>query len=116
MRFGIDDRAPGFRIDAFGPCYGCKWLRGDKSTADAIKDIVEAVLVRLHDHFSLAPVYVQVGQNEALHTVKIPRVARRVLVVPLEVAGIDVDGENRAYIEVVFALRLTKLFRPWAAI
>src|SRR5262249_24357060 len=65
---------------------------------------------------ALAPVNHEVSQNESLNAVEIPGVAWRVLVVPLQVAGIRFDGEDGTYIEVLLALRFTELFGPWAAI
>src|SRR5262249_26068511 len=55
-------------------------------------------------------------EDESLHTVEVPGIAWRVLVVPLQLAGVGFDGENRANIKIVLAPRLAKLFRPWSSV
>ena len=75
--------------------------RRDELAGDPIEHVVEPVLVRLHDHFARAAVDREVGQHQVLHAVEVPDVARHDLVVPLQLAGVDIDREDRADVEIV---------------
>ena len=46
----------------------------------------------------------QVRENQMLDAVEVPVVAGDDLVVPLQLAGVDIDGEDRADVEIVLVL------------
>src|SRR5215471_12597740 len=99
--FGIDNRPSRFRIDALRPRHLRERLCRDERAGDPVEYIVKAVLVGLHDDFALPAVDREVGEHQLLDAVKVPRVPGYHLVVPLELSGIRLDGENGAYIQVV---------------
>ena len=93
MRVRIHDRPSGFRIDTFGPIHLSKRLSRDECSSDAIQNVIETVLVRLHDDFSVSAINCDVREHETLHAVIIPRIAGCVLVVPLQLTRVGLDRE-----------------------
>src|SRR5215471_10452238 len=116
VRFWIDNWPSRFLIDALRPRHLRERLCRNERAGYPVEHVVKAVLVGLHDDFALPAVYREVGEHQLLNAVKVPGVPGHHLVVPLELSGIRLDGENRAYVEVVFAFRLAKVFRPRSAI
>ena len=72
MRFRVDDRPAGFRIDTLGPCDLRKRLSGNERSRDAIDHVIEAVLVCLHDGFARPAVDREVDEHELLNAVEVP--------------------------------------------
>ena len=109
---GVDHRTARFRVDAAGPVDLGEGFGRNERTGHAIENVVEAVLVRLHQNPALATVNHQIGKNKALHAVVVPRITRCVLVIPFQFAGIGVDRNDRAYEKVVFTFGLTQRLGP----
>src|SRR5215813_6184081 len=97
VRFWIDNRPSRFLIDALRPRHLRERLRRDERAGYPVEHVVKAVLVGLHDDIALPAVDRQVGEHQLLDAVKVPRIAGYHLVVPLELSGIRLDGENGAH-------------------
>src|SRR5438105_375936 len=95
MRLGIDDGTSGFRIDPLCPCHLRKGLSGYESAADTIENIVETVLVCLHQDLALPSIDGEIRKDEPLDAVVVPRIARNRLVIPLQLAGVRLYGQDR---------------------
>ena len=71
------------------------------SPVHAIDHVEVTILVRLHDDFAIAIVDPNIRKQQVLNRVVVPFVARRALVVPLQLAGVCVDREDRGDVEIV---------------
>src|SRR5262249_44577582 len=71
---------------------------------------------RLHDDLARTAVNGEIREHQLLNAVEVPGIAGDHLVIPLQVAGIDIHCHNRANVQIVFALRLAKLLRPRTSI
>src|SRR2546422_729289 len=116
VRFRIHNRPACFRVDAFCPCNLRKRLSRNERPRDAIQNVIKTVLIRLHDDLTLAAIDHQIREYESLDAVVIPGIAWHRLVIPLQLACVRLNGENRTHKQVVFAFRLAKLFRPWTTV
>src|SRR5207249_893364 len=112
MSFRIDDGAAGFRIDPFCPGHLGKWLSGNKRAGYAIEQVIEPILVGLHEDLALASVDAQFCQDESLNAVIVPGIPWNRLVIPLQLTVIGLYRQDRTNKEIVLALGLSKLFRP----
>ncbi len=88
------NRPSGLHVDVGGPVHVGIVLGGEQFAGLAIEHIEEAVLRGLHDHRPAGAVQGQVGENQFLHRVVVPAVARRGLVVPGHAAGGRVQGHD----------------------
>ena len=111
IRFGIHDR-PAVLADRRRPTHFHERLGGDEFAGDTVQHIEETVLRRLHDHLAHAAVDVEIEQHQLLHVVEIPVVVGNGLVVPLELAGGEVDREDRARVQIVETRSAAKLLHP----
>ena len=90
-------------------------LIGDISPAemnspfDAVDHVEVAILVGLHDDLAIAVVDSNVRKHQVLNGVVVPLVAGRALVVPLQLTGVGVDGEDGGDVEIVEMRRVLSL-------
>src|SRR4029079_10786998 len=70
-------------------------------TGRAVEHIEHAIAVRPHHYFAGAAVQFDVGENGNLGRIPIEFVVRRELVMPFELAGVGIDGDDGGAIEVV---------------
>jgi hypothetical protein len=99
-------RTAGFRIDSQSPAYlrhlGCR----DEFAVPAIDYVEVTILVRLHEGFANAIANPKVGKKKVLNRVVVPLIAGGALIVPLQLSGICVDGDDRGDVEIVHRLCL----------
>ena len=74
---------------------------GNEFARGAIENVEIAVLRRLHQHLSIPPADLHVGQDNVLGRGEIPRFPRCRLIVPDIFPGIGPDGDDTGQIEVV---------------
>src|SRR5438552_13465057 len=82
MGISVDNRPAGLFIDTFCPIDLRKWFSRDERSGNAIEDVIEPVLVRLHDDFSRPAVDPHICKHKSLDAVVVPGIATRVLVIP----------------------------------
>ena len=93
---------PGLRVDALGPVQIVDVLFGlDEAAVGAVDRIEEAVAPEVAHHLALLPVDRRVVEQKGAGLVVIPRVVRRVLEVPRQLAGGDVERDDRVRVQVV---------------
>src|SRR5215469_5788595 len=96
----------GFRIDSRSPAHlrhlGCR----DEFPVCAIDYIEVTVLVRLHDDLAIPIANPNIRQQKVLNSVIVPLVAGRALVMPLQLTGVCVEGEDGGDVEIVPRRRL----------
>jgi hypothetical protein len=78
--------------------------------------VEEPSLARLHQHLPLATVDDDVGEDQLLDGIDVPRVAGHRLVVPHELPGVRVEREDGRDIQVVVSILSTKDLGPRHAI
>ncbi len=101
----VELRLAGREIHVRGPVYRHILVGAQHLAGPAIQHIEEAVLRRLHQHLAHGAVDLEVGEHDLLRGREIPAVARGLLVVPGQLAGVRVDGQQRAQEQVVATLR-----------
>src|SRR5574343_1040936 len=95
---GHEVRAAALDVDAGGPGHLLdEGEGGDQLTGLRVVDVEEAVAVGLAAHAAT----VEVEGHELVDAVEVPAVVGRVLVVPLDLAGLHVDGDRGAREQVV---------------
>src|SRR5262245_22120725 len=101
MRFWIHNRPACFLVDAFCPYNLSIWLSRNERPDDAIQNVIKTVLIRLHNDLTLAAIDHQIREYESLDAVVIPRIAWHRLVIPLQLACVRLNNQNRADKQVV---------------
>ena len=97
----------GFWIEPCGPAHLRHLGRGDEFAVRAIDHVEVPILIRLHDDFTIAIVDPNIRKQKVLNRVVVPFIARRALVVPLQLTGVCVDGKNGGNVEIVQLLFLS---------
>src|SRR5262249_31532684 len=91
----------GFRIDSCRPAYlrhlGCRY----ELTVRTIDHVEVTVLVRLHDDLAVAIVDSNIREHQMLNGVVVPFIAGRALIVPLQLTGVGIDGDDGGDVEIV---------------
>src|SRR5215471_12906731 len=82
------DRSPGHALYVF--------LAGDELSGNAIQHVEEAVFRRMQQDLAIFAVNVQVRQDNVLGSREIPGLARCLLKIPDHLAGVRLDGDDRA--------------------
>ena len=100
-RVGVNIGTAGFWIDPCSPTHLRHLARRDEFTARPIDHIEVTVLVRLHDDLAIAIVDLNVRKQKVLNSVVVPFVARRALVMPLQLTSVRVNGENGGDVQIV---------------
>ena len=94
----VFDRLAGLGIEALGPVEVVDVLAAlDEAAVVAIERVEEAVAAEMADHLARLAVDGGVVQHVDAVLVVVPRVVRQVLVVPDELAGIDVERRPRSW-------------------
>src|SRR5690606_20933270 len=78
-------------------------LGRDRLAGRASDHVEEAVLRRVQEHLPLTTVDLELGLNDRLRARVVPLLARNLLVVPAILAGIRIDGDDRAQEQIVAA-------------
>jgi hypothetical protein len=78
---------------------------GEQFARHAIEHVEETVLRRLHQHLARFAFDRQVGKDDVLRRGVVPVLLRRRLVVPLQMAVVGIDREDRRQEQVVAAAR-----------
>ncbi len=90
------DRGPSaLWVDARGPVHRNNVLRRQELARLAIQDIKETVLGRMQQHLTSDALDFEVRQNHWRRGGVIPLIARHLLVVPQQAAGVRVDRQDR---------------------
>src|SRR5439155_19534856 len=87
----------------------------DEAAVGAIDRIEEAIAPEMADHFASLAVDTDVVEHVDADFVPIPRIVRRILVVPDQLAGLDVERHDRVGVEVVAGARLRIVLRDRVA-
>src|SRR5262249_40410409 len=111
---GNDLRAP-LVIETTCPSLSDETLRQQEFAAVSVQQIVEAVTSRPRHQAALLASEWAIKQHRNLRGVPIMRVVGRELVIPLELAGIGIEGEHGARVEVVTGAEIPVVVRPWIA-
>ena len=89
-------------VDALGPIRGFAELRGHQMFAgEAIQREEVTVAAGLQHQLARAAVELAIDQNRRLRRIPIVSIVRRGLVIPGDLAGFDVDGDDGTRIQVV---------------
>ena len=102
-RFGILDRAAGFRIDMARPVDRGVRFAGDELASGRVEHVEKTVLRRLHHHAALFAGDFQVREHDVLGRGVIPGFSRHGLVVPGVAAVVRVQRDDGGEEEVVAA-------------
>ena len=101
MIAGQQNRPAGDAADLLGPGRLDERLRDDHLSGDAIDRVEEAVAVREHHDLARLAVDRQIAEHRHLRRVPVVDVVRGELVVPLQLAGVRVERDERRGEEVV---------------
>ena len=116
VALGRLDRAPRLHVDVAGPRRRDVLVRRQQLARDAVDDVEEAVLRRLHQHLARFAVDDEVREDDVLRRGVVPVVTRRDLVMPLQAPGVRIEREDRREEQVVAAARRADRARPRRAI
>src|SRR5262245_58852675 len=98
---GVLDQLPGPQVDVFPDLDEAgKALGRQELTVAAVESEVEAGLVRLKGDRELPPTLLHGEEEVLMRRIQVPRIIRKVLVVPPYTAAVDVEGEDRVGIQV----------------
>src|SRR5215471_17798637 len=67
----------------------------------AVEHVEHAIAVRPHHDFAWTAVQCDVGENRNLRRIPVEFVVRRELVMPFELAGVGIDGDDGGAVEIV---------------
>src|SRR5688572_15717535 len=90
-----------FCIQSRRPIYRCNRLTLDELTRFPVQIVEVAVLVHLHDDLPLHSADLDIRKRQVLDGVKIPRVTRSALEMPLQLAAVEINSKDRCDVEVV---------------
>ena len=103
----VVERLAGPRIETLGPVQIVDVLAAlEELAVGAIERVVEAVAREVADDLPAAAVDRRVVQHVDADFVEVPRIVRRVLEVPGQLAGVDVQRDDGVGVEVVAGTRL----------
>ena len=85
------------------PIHRRKRRRRNELAGDPVEHIKEASLVRLHQNLARAPVHLDIGKEQLLDAIEVPRIAGHRLVMPHEISVIRIHSQDGTYIKVVHA-------------
>src|SRR6185369_9370375 len=86
-------------VEPLSPSLLDEWLAQEKLAVRAIQNVEEAVAIAPQHCFSGSAFPNQIGQHRNLRGIEVPFVARRELKIPLEFAGIGIEGNDAIRIE-----------------
>src|SRR6267378_595890 len=108
----IFERLAGLGVEALGPVQVVDVLAAAHEAAVvAVERIVEAVATEMAEHLAHLAVDVGVIQQVDADLVIVPRIVGQILVVPDQLAGIDIERDHGVGIEVVAGARLRIVLR-----
>jgi hypothetical protein len=115
-RVRIDVGPAGLGIDAPGPGDRRVILGRDELAVGTIDHVEEAVLRRVHQHFTRLAIDREIGEHDMLAGSEIPAFGRRLLEVPGIGAGLGLQRDHRREIEIVAAARRADLLVPGGSV
>ena len=108
----VFDRLAGLGIEPLGPVQIVHVLAAlDEAAVGAIERVEEAVAPEMADDLAGLAVDRGVVEHVDADLVVVPRVVRRVLEIPGELAGVDVERDRRVGVEIVARARLRIVLR-----
>ena len=81
-------------IEAGHPIHRDERLGRNELPIGAVENVEHAALGRLHDHLTSLAFDLNIGHDEAAHGVQVPGVAGDRLVIPLQLAGFRIHGND----------------------
>jgi hypothetical protein len=72
-----------------------------------VEDVIEAILIDLHDHLPRPSVDRKICQDHLLYRIEVPRIARYGLEMPAQFTRLGLHRQNRSDVEILFAFRLS---------
>ena len=95
------DRTAGLHVDAGGPVDLHIGIGRQQFAVGAVEHVEEAVAVGVHQDLGGLALDVDVGEHHLGDRVIVERIVRRELVVPFDLAGLRLQREHRAGVEIV---------------
>ena len=98
---GGDARPPGLHVDAGCPVDVGEIPGREQLAGDPVEHVKKAVLVRLKQHGVALARHLQFGEDHLLHSIEVPAVVRRGLVVPRQAAAVGMEGNDGRRVQAV---------------